>query len=366
MSEQTQNQFPMQVQLNLFQASPRLNLSATYEAIIKEVLPSDKDIRWSGDLAKPVEKPFSLDGQRFTSVIAPASVKIDGDHKSRFPGLREARVEYAIIALASRENLQPIPNRDPNMIPGVILRTSIYAIRKEIVDSINTREKKSLKVQDCPYNTRDIKEALEILKRTNYTITNADGQKDYEFNRIKDFYREGDKYTIELGTMIVSYIQSGDWQIADTESILATGSYYLIRLRSLLNTKFRYAAPGRSYSISLTALVEKMSFNESPQKRTTIQRIKKLLESMHEVEKVTVEPIKEGRKIVDAMFHIAPSASFIQTMLRNNTQRKKIENHSFDSEGNPLIEPSRSDFSSSSAYEKALQEYKVMKGKTLF
>lgn len=357
---------PMQVQLSLFQASPRLNLSATYESIIKEVLPTDKDIRWSGDLAKPVEKPFTLDGQKFLSIISPASIKVQGDHKSRFPGLREARVEYAIIALASKKNLTQVPNQDPNMIPGIILRTSIYAIRREIVESINVRENKRLKVEDCPYNTRDIKEALEVLKRTNYTITNADGQKDYEFNRIKDFYREGDKYTIELGTMVVSYIQSGDWQIADTESILATGSYYLIRLRSLLNVKFRYAQQGRSYGIGLASLIEKMSFNPSPQIRTTISRITKLIESMHEVEKVEVTPVKEGRRIIDARFDIFPSATFINTMIRNNTLKNKIDHHTIDNTGNPLIEPVRSQFSSNSAYEKALHEYKVAKGRSLF
>ena len=353
------------MQLNLFQSSQNLNLSMTYEAITKEVLPTDKSIRWSGDLAKPVEKPFSLGKQRFVSVISPASIKVKGDHKSKFPGLREARVEYAIIALASKENLTHIHHQSSSSIPSIIFHTSIYAIRREIVNSINLRENKELKVEDCPYNTRDVKEALEILKRTNYTITNENGEKDYEFNRIKDVYREKDRYVIELGSMIVSYIQSGDWQIADAQSILATGSYYQIRLRSLLYTKFLYAQKGRTYHVSLDNLVERLSFNLSAQPRTTIQRLTKIITSLHEVEKVIVKPIKDGRKIVDANFEIYPSELFIKTMIANNTKKKHINNHILDNEGQLLITPTRDQFHSSSSYEKALREYKVARGKIL-
>ncbi|WP_462179395.1 hypothetical protein [Pseudoalteromonas gelatinilytica] len=87
--------------------------------------------------------------------------------------------------------------------------------------------------------------------------------------------------------MITNYIQSGDWKASDSASIVASKSYYLIKLRALLNLKFRYASEKATYNPSLNYLIEKINFNEHKEKRITLQKITKLLEVMPEISKVS-------------------------------------------------------------------------------
>jgi len=116
--------------------------------------------------------------------------------QSHFPHLREARIEYVIISMASKKMLDVQADSENNKI--FYLRTTYYQIQKEIVQSINKMEGRNLKPNDCPYNTSSIKEALEILKRTDISVRNESGESVYIFNRIKDIYMEDKKVVIEL------------------------------------------------------------------------------------------------------------------------------------------------------------------------
>ncbi|MBU2969821.1 hypothetical protein KO527_10730 [Pseudoalteromonas sp. C2R02] len=148
-------------------------MSETYEAIPKEVSTDDPRITWVSDgIAESVEKTFSLDGKAFVAEISPANFKSKKTKKfqSFFPHLREARIEYAIITMASKQLMQIESDKDNNRI--FFLKTTFYQIQKELVQSINKQENKTLKPNDCPYNTSSIREALEVLKRTDISVRN--------------------------------------------------------------------------------------------------------------------------------------------------------------------------------------------------
>jgi hypothetical protein len=356
------------IQLELFQDPKRLNLSETYELIPKDVSANDTSINWvNEDIANPVKKPFTIKGQTFISEIVPATLedKKKGVFKTHFPDLREARIEYAIISLASKQLLDIDTDKESNKI--FVLRTTYYQIQKEIVDAINNQEGKTkiLKPYDCPYNIASIKEALEILKMTTIRVKNTDGEGQYLFNRIKDIYLNDKKVIIELGNMITNYISSGDWKSTDKNSILASKGRYELKLRVLLNIKFRQAKKGYHYNPSLSFLIEHLDFQEFQHKRTTLQRITKIIESLHEVEKVGVKKILEGRKIADAIFYIYPTQNFINTMIENNKATKNKKEAIIDEQGKPLIEPIQANFNTNSEYHKAKREYDIKKGKAL-
>ena len=369
MNNSPKSQLPLGVQLDLFKSTKRLNLSETYEAIPKEVSPNDPQVRWvSEHIAEPVEKTFYIDGKAYVSEISPANLKNKKTKafQSYFPDLREARIEYAIISLATKQLVDIDTDSDNNKI--FLLRTTYYQIQKEIVEAINKREGSNLRPNDCPYNTTSIREALEILKRTDITVKNSVGDSEYIFNRVKDIFMDNNKVVIELGNMITSYISSGDWSATDSYSILASRGKYELKLRVILNMRFKYASEkGRPYSPSLNKIVHEIDFVENKQKRITLQKIVSILEKMHEVERVVVEKKLDGRKIIDAILHIYPTSEFVSTMIENNKATKRTKAPLLDEEsGKPLIEPMRSDFSSSSEYQRAKHEYEVKMGKALF
>ena len=368
MKNKKEPDYPLGIQLELFQSSRRLNLSETYEAIPKDVSPRDPAITWvSKEIANPIKKPFSMDGKNFIAEIIPATIedkKVEGGYKSIFPNIRESRIEYAIISLASKKIVDIGYDKKENQIH--LLKTTYYQIQKEIVDAINIRENKELKPNDCPYNTSSIKESLEVLRKTTITVKDEKGDKQYIFSRIKDIYMDNKQVAIELGTMATDYINSGDWKATDKTSILASKGSYELKLRVLLNLKFRYATQGAHYNPSLSFLINHLDFVESKLIKTNMERITKIIEGLHEVEKVELEKKYDGRKIIDVVFKIYPTNDFISIMIENNKATKRTKEAFTDENDTLLIEPMQTDFVSSSEFQKAKREYDISKGKNLF
>ena len=89
----------------------------------------------------------------------------------------------------------------------------------------------------------------------------------------------------------------------------------------------------------------------------------KILEAMHEVQKVEIEKRYEGRKVVDAIFKIYPTKNFICMMIENNKATKRTNEVIIDADGKPLIEPMPSDCASRSEYHHSKMEYELNKGK---
>lgn len=365
MSNKTQIARP--IQLELFHSTKQLNLSEAYESIPKEISPQDSAIVWESDnLALPVERTFTVDGQTFVSEVKPAILRDPKTkkYKSIFPYFRELRLEYALISLASKQWLGVDYHNGED--PTYKLHLTYYQIQKEIVEAINQQDGTDLKPNDCPYNTSSIREGLKILKESTITVYDTSGKKEYGFNRIKDIYLDGNRTVIEFGTMISNYITRGDWNVADSQSILASKTYYTIKLKTLLNLKFRYAKRGAFYNPSLSHLVEKIGFREYKSKRETIRKMTLLIESLTEVERVEVLPKKDGRKIIGAVFHIFPSASFVQSMIEANKLNKRAKNALVSSdEEHVLIEPMDNEYASHTEYLEAKRKYDIAKGKIL-
>ncbi|QUI62498.1 hypothetical protein GSF04_08205 [Pseudoalteromonas sp. A22] len=158
--------------------------------------------------------------------------------------------------------------------------------------------------------------------------------------------------------MITNYIQSGDWKASDSASIVASKSYYLIKLRALLNLKFRYASENATYNPSLNYLIEKINFNEHKEKRITLQKITKLLEAMPEISKVEIKKKYEGRKIIDAILNIYPSKQFISTMIENNQLTKRTEK-AFIADESVKVEPMAFEYDSSATFHREKTAYNI-------
>ncbi|SEH90292.1 conserved hypothetical protein [Bathymodiolus azoricus thioautotrophic gill symbiont] len=251
----------------------------------------------------------------------------DGEFQSIFPSLREDRIEYAIISLASKQIVDLDTDKKNNRV--FILRTSYYQVQKEIVEAINRREGKNLKPSSSPYNVSDIKKALEVLKITSIRVNNKNGKKQYLFNRIKDMYLEDKKVVIELGSMVADYINVGDWRATDKDSILASKGAYELKMRVLLNMNFRYATENSVYNPSLDFLIEKLGISKDTNKRTTLQMVVRILEKMQEVEKIEVEKKYSGKKLENAIFKIYPSKEFVSVMINNNKLTKRTKDNEY-------------------------------------
>ena len=350
------------VQLDLFKTSNELNLSPAYEAIPKSVKKNDRTIVWINEnIAKPLEKTFLVNKEIFTSEITPATIKNKkGEFQSIFPGFRENKIEYVLISLVIKKSTNLL-----NKKGAFILKTSYYEIQKELVDAINKQNKlhnagkEEIKPANSPYNVSEIKEALEVLKITSIRVNNKNGKKQYLFNRIKDIYLEDKKVVIELGSMIVNYINTGDWKSIDKSSTLASKRGYEFKLRLLLCMNFRYAIAGRIYNPSLTFLIEKLEIDKNMNKRTALHTISRVLNKMNEVENVEVEKTYNGKKLEDAIFKIHPSKEFVSLVIHNNrlTKRAQEEEYIMGNNEDVIVSPLRFEYGTELDYQQAKQEY---------
>ncbi|CAB5504877.1 hypothetical protein AZO1586R_1825, partial [Bathymodiolus azoricus thioautotrophic gill symbiont] len=344
-----------------------LNLSSTFEAIPKSINKNDSSIIWVNEnIAKPLEKTFLINNEICTAEITSAMIKNkDGEFQSIFPSLREDRIEYAIISLASKQIVDLDTDKKNNRV--FILRTSYYQVQKEIVEAINRREGKNLKPSSSPYNVSDIKKALEVLKITSIRVNNKNGKKQYLFNRIKDMYLEDKKVVIELGSMVADYINVGDWRATDKDSILASKGAYELKMRVLLNMNFRYATENSVYNPSLDFLIEKLGISKDTNKRTALQMVVRILEKMQEVEKIEVEKKYSGKKLENAIFKIYPSKEFVSVMINNNklTKRTKDNEYALENEKDIFVKPLKSEFNTELEYKEAKQKYEQKKIKKI-
>ena len=333
---------PRAIQLELFSSTKQLNLSDFYESIPKEVAPNDPAIVWKdGTFAFPVKKSFTVGGETWVSEIKPAMLENPrtGQNRHIFPYFRELRLEYALISLASKQWLSVDYDREGK--PSYKLSVTYYQIQKEIVDAINAEEGKNLKPNDCPYNTTSIREGLHVLAESTIVLHGASKNEPRGvIRRIDKLLTDKGKTVVVFGDEISKYISSGDWNVVDAHSILASKTYYTMKLKTLLHLKFRYAKKGAFYNPSLSLLMEKIGFNEYSQMRDALRRMTELLESLPEVDHVDVIQKKEGKKIVDAVYHIFPSESFISSIIEANQLNKRAKNALIDRESEQvLIEP---------------------------
>lgn len=86
---------------------------------------------------------------------------------------------------------------------------------------------------------------------------------------------------------------------------------------------------------------------------------------MHEVSKVEIEKRFNGRKLTDAILHIYPSESFVNTMITNNRLTKRTQEVMLTKENTLLIEPIASEFSSEREYQQHKKAYFIEKQKQL-
>lgn len=364
------------IQLELFGSTRRLNLSKTYVNIPKEVDPNDPSVVWKTDyIALPIEKSFSIQGNSGEKThicqIKPALI-LDpktNEYKSKFPHFRELKIENALICLISKFWQSISYHGEGATGPVLRIELSVYQIQKEIIDAINTENNTNKRVKDCPFNFTDVMEGLTVLKETSNSVMDAETRKiSYKFNRIKDMYvnENTGRVIIEIGSIISEYIKNGEWDVVDSTSILAASNYYDLKVKTHLHMNFKFVKEGAYYHASFARLVEQYDFVEYDTVSQTIFKLKQLLLRQHEVDRVEVFSIKEGRKIVDAVFHIYGSESFTKTMIKSNKLRKRTRNALIEQEEEiVLLEPLEDDFSSTAEYHREKKKYDIAKGKIL-
>lgn len=277
----------------------------------------------------PPEDDFSIirkhivNGEVLKVIVDRAIIQdeMTGIKKPAFLGEREEIIQDVLFKLASRpEKLQ------------------LYEKQAGFNFSLTEIQNELKKVKHT-YSYDQIKESLEILKKTQITLK-KEGEKKarHIFSPIEDLillskeeYHENIKNKAEETTCFLRFnsyvteaIIKGDYRLFDYKKSMQLSCFarYLFKRLSAVYKQANFDEP---YNISLNTLFEESSFDKWNDDRENRRRIKKILKELMAKEIISfVKEItkKEGRKIVDVIYELRPARNFTEEVKKVNWYEK--------------------------------------------
>lgn len=274
----------------------------------REVLPS-------------LEREFECRGKKYTVKIKAASLDDkDGVERDYYPGPREEAVEDALRKIACEER-----------------RSTFLDDRAGVVFTLHELQQE-LKRTGHSYSKDQIKEALQICKRTNLIVISADGTSILESNifetlglaTFEDWKTKGSnaKCFVRFNALVTRAIQQFDIRRFNYEKAWAYKSVIARQLHKRLSHHYTQASGNNNYSIKLTTLIRDFGLARCPQLRDNLKKVRDALEEMKEkgvLDKYQIEPVvdaKRHNKLEDAAITLWTTYEFDMEAIESNRERK--------------------------------------------
>lgn len=268
-----------------------------------------------------LEREFECRGKRYQVTITPAIIK-NKQKKERYyyPGPREEAVEDALRKLAVEGRGKFLDDQ-----AGVIF--TLHELQQELKRTGHT------------YNKDELKEALQICKRTNLTVTSEDGSAILESSifetlglaTFEDWKTKGRdaKCFVRFNALVTRAIQQFDIRRFNYEKAWSYKSVIARQLHKRLSHHYTQASGNNSYSIQLTTMLRDFGLARCPQLRDNLKRIQQALEEMREkgvLDKYKIEPIvdaKRHNKLEDAKLTFWTTYEFDMEVIESNRERQR-------------------------------------------
>ena len=350
---------------HFYESLPRYILGKRQDRYIDE-FGDIKNIVRSGKLAEPITKSFLYKKEAYTLEIKPTSMMVDGVYKSVFPGVIEKTIEAVLFKIASDKG--EILERDGKS-GTFALRTTYYEISKAL--------KKITGTKNSPYNNKQIKQSLDILRETNLKY-----KKDIEDVKAYQSISSIDTLTIienddsKNGTVEIIFnvlstkaILSKEYRPVNYLGVMIESSQLAKWLKQRMYMNFTYANPTSTYNINYKVI---MNESGSDPIATANRGIKKVLSTIKELDIVKavdakniykINPKTKRKMLDDCNFEIWPTREFIEEQIKINVHLKWLSEAVQDEDGNLVYPPKKEDYLSTMAFTTAHRKYKKLGGK---
>lgn len=262
-----------------------------------------------------LEKEFECRTLRYHLRLKPASITgKDGWTRDCYPGQREELVEDALRKLAAEG--QGIFLDDA---AGVTF--TLYELQKE------------LERMGHGYNKNQIKEALEICKRTTLIITSEDGCTVLESNifetlglQSQDNWKGSGEKTrcyVRFNSLVTAAIKKGTYRRINYDKAMSYG-VIARQLYKRLSHHYTQASLFNQYGVLLTTLIRDFGLTKRKQLRDNLREVRAALEEMTEkgdLLSYQIEPVidaNQRNKLIDAKIMLTTSPSFNTEAMEEN------------------------------------------------
>ncbi|MBX7222586.1 MAG: RepB family plasmid replication initiator protein [Blastocatellia bacterium] len=276
--------------------------------------------RINGEFLRSVERDFECRGKKYKVRINPARVQgKNGKDRDYYPGQREEAVEDGLRKLVAEGQGKFLDSQ-----AGVVF--TLYQLQQ------------TLKQANHTYSYDEIKEALQICKRTTLIVTSEDGTSVLESNifetlglaTFEDWKIKGKdaKCFVRFNALVTRAIQQLDFRRFNYEKAWSYKSVIARQLHKRMSHHYTQAGKDNSYTIRLNTLIRDFGIARCPQLRDNLKKVKDALEEMKEkgiVDKYIVEPVvdtKKHNKLEDAKITLYTTYEFDMEMMEANRSRK--------------------------------------------
>lgn len=287
---------------------PRKNDKAPKE-IFKEVLPH-------------LERGFECRGVKYKLELIPASIKgKDGIERDFYPGKREELIEATLLKYTAE-------GQGLFLDELASVTFTIYQLQKD------------LKKQGHTYSKDEIKEALQICKRTNLIVTSEDGQTVLESNMFEmlglqtqeDWKGAGEKTKcfVRFNPLVTRSINKKDFRLLNYEKSLALENVIARQLHKRMSHHFLQASLMNPYTITLLTMLRDFGITRQKSLSDNWRDVEiglKELKAKEVILDYTKEIILDANRrnrIADVKVTITPHPRFIGDIVKGNERHKKV------------------------------------------
>jgi hypothetical protein len=275
-----------------------------------------------------ISRDFSHRGKNYKLNISPASIvdKKSGKTISHYPSQREELVEDVLRKLAAKQQGVFLDDE-------VGVKFTLYEVQTELVKIGHG------------YNVSEIKEAIEICSRSVVEISSRDGNEVSYVSNIfpfvametKDPDRADNKVVVMFHPLVTKSINEGTYRLINYEKLMRMKMPLSRWLHKRISHLFSQATIHNPYSIKLSTIVRDSGMKEY---KTISERIRQVSKAINELikhdilSKFEIEKETEKNKILDAMFFLYVSDTFVADIKKAN----RVSNLKLESEKQSDIE----------------------------
>jgi len=274
------------------------------------------------EMLERLERPFECRGVKYRLTLYPATITgKDGIDRDFYPSKCEELVESTLLKYAAEGQ-------------GIFLDDfasvtfTIYQIQKD------------LKKQGHSYSRDQIKDALQVCKRTVLVITSEDGNTVLESNMFEtlglqtqeDWQGTGEntKCFVRFNPLVTRSINKKDFRLLNYEKSLSFESVIARQLHKRMSHHFLQASLMNSYTITLLTMIRDFGITRqkslSDNWRDTEIALKELKakEVILDYTKEIILDAHRRNRIADIKTTVTPHPRFINDIVKGNERHKKI------------------------------------------
>lgn len=274
--------------------------------------------RKMGQYLDILKREFKHIKQDYKLTISPAAI-LDKEGKTihYYPSQREELVEDALRRILA------VKKKGIYLDNDAAVRFTLYELQQE------------LKSVGHGYDLNEIKQAIEICNRTFIEITSKDGNEVAITSAIFPFVGKetSDKlsggkneYVVMFHPLVTNSIDKNTHRRINYEKVMSYKMNLSRWLHKRISHNFTQASTSNTYTPNLNTIVRDSGMKEYDKKNETLRQVCKSLDELVKFNTLSgykVNPILEGRKIIDAALELYVSDEFVAEIKKANKAKNE-------------------------------------------